>query len=173
MKTSIQVYKPPDSDKGPKCPASFQVMQSTFIQGMVWTMRLFGLSRVSVRPAMITLLTVPDITFKTLIENPPPEFMACRNFVARTVGQTMLLFGIMDIEIVPDEKELRVLRQEWSALVRGIQPGGVNKKEIKLNLESDPTGESVLDATPVTDAIGQQPAAITVETPAAPEQPQA
>ena len=43
---------------------------------------------------------------------------------------------------------MRVLRKDWSDLIEGKTSEGSSMKEIKLNLEEDPTAKSVLPTKP-------------------------
>lgn len=151
MKTSVQVYKPPDGEKGkgyPHIPRAFEPLRNWFLNEVTSYMRYFGIGRISIRPNMVGLRTMAEMTFKPLSDNPPPEFMAARSFMVRNIADRMLMFGILDVEIQPNEKELRILRKDWSDLVEGKSDGTLNLKEIKLNLEDDPTAKSVLPAQP-------------------------
>ena len=151
MKTNVQIYKPPDGEKGknyPQIPKIFEPLRNWFLNEVTSYMRYFGIARISIRPNMVGLRTMAEMTFKPLVENPPPEFMAARSFMVRNISDRMLMFGVLDVEIQPNEKELRILRKDWSDLIEGKSDGTVNMKEIKLNLEDDPTGTQVLSEKP-------------------------
>lgn len=156
MKTNIQIYKPPEGERGkgaPVIPKVFEPLRNWFLNEVVSYMRYFGIARISVRPNMVGLRTMAEMTFKPLSENPPPEFMAARSFMVRNIADRMLMFGVLDAEIQPNDKEMRILRKDWSDLVEGRAEQAINMKEIKLNLEEDPTAKSVLPPKPAEGEV--------------------
>ena len=156
MKTDVHIYKPPDGDKGkgyPRIPKAFEPLRNWFLNEVTSYMRYFGIKRISIRPNMVGLRTMAEMTFKPLDDNPPPEFMAARSFIVRNIADRMLMFGVLDVGIEPTDKEMKILRKDWSDLIEGKVNEDINLKEIKLNLEEDPTAQNVLPERPADGVI--------------------
>jgi hypothetical protein len=149
MKTNVQMYRPPnDSDQYPKIPRTFYQLRSPVINYVTSFMRLFGIANITVRPSSVGIKSLLDISFKPLSENPPPEFMQSRGFLVRNLGELMILFGLLSIEMLPTEEEMKAIRMTWSSLIEGKMEV---PSDIRLNLENDPTAESVLPNGPQKD----------------------
>ena len=139
MKTRVQLYQVPGGSKLPEIPASLAMGRETVVYNITTYMRMFGISRLTITPIGMGLKTITNVSFKAMEGEPPEAYVHSRNFVLRNMADIMALFGVLDIEILPNEKEMEVIKEGWKAYQIG------DLTNIKLNLEVDPSGESVLE----------------------------
>jgi hypothetical protein len=138
MRTKVQLYKPQEGSNMPEMPKSILAATDIILYQTTTFMRMFGVSRITVSPVNMGMKTLTDIDFKTLEGKPPIEYVAARNTALRNIAEMMSIFGVLDVEILPNEKEMGIIEESW----RAFEAGDV--VEVKLNLDTDPTGASVL-----------------------------
>ena len=156
-------------------PTPLANLRGGYIQYAVWEMRLLGISKIMIKQSLIGLRSIADVSFKAMLEQPPEEIKVCRNTFVRQLADKLTALGILELEIVPDEKEMKELQEFWKRLQE--PPRAPDRKEIKLNTETDPTGDKVTDghATDTADsnthahapAHTDTGARVTVDVPAA------
>jgi hypothetical protein len=124
-------------------------------------MRLFGLAHITVKPVTAGLRSVPQISFRPLDPAPDGVQADARNDVVRRLAEEMLMVGVLEVEITPDEGELSMLKDSWEKL--GTDQGapelfaGTAKTnesgDVQLNIEKDPTASAVIsdDPTPTVE----------------------
>jgi len=147
MKTRVQLYQAQDPNKQPPLPVEFFNAKGFVLQYVLGFMRLFGIARITARPKSVGIKSMVDVSFRPLPGNPPEPFEKAKGFALRNVAEMMHLFGVLDIEMLPDESEMDTIRKGWETL---SQPATAEqqREEIQLNIENDPTGKSVLEETP-------------------------
>jgi len=138
MKTKVQLYQVPPGSDMPEIPASLFAAKEVVLYHLTAYMRMFGIGRITVTPVGVGLKTITNVAFKPLKGEPPEEYVKARNFMLRNLADSMSLFGILDIEIQPSEEEMVIIEASWEAFKSG------EVQDIKLNLDEDPTSESVL-----------------------------
>ena len=133
-------------------PTPLANLRGGYIQYAVWEMRLLGISKIMIKQSLIGLRSIADVSFKAMLEQPPEEIKVCRNTFVRQLADKLTALGILELEIVPDEKEMKELQEFWKRLQE--PPRAPDRKEIKLNTETDPTGDKVTDghATDTADS---------------------
>jgi hypothetical protein len=142
----VQLYAPRDEGAA-TVPIELANMREFVMTFTVGFMRLFGVSKLTIKPAAIGIKTIADISFKPLDSNMPEVLTKSRNFLLRNLSDMLVMFGILDIEISPNEAEMKEIRDTWAKLssVEPRNPGeSPNVEEIKLNVDRDPTGEPVI-----------------------------
>lgn len=161
MKTNVQVYA--DGKEGtPVIPKAIQEMGKEMVKELATKMMKFGVSKISTRPYMVGLRSMLDITFNTVPSvEPPKDIVACRNFMIRHLADEMQLFGIIEIDLIPEQQDLQMLNGYWVKIAGGKVADKFG--DIHLNVEEDPTGKKVSNEQPEKPAgasnVTEQPAA--------------
>lgn len=163
MKTNVQAYTS-GQQGAPVIPKVLQEMAKEMIKELAMKMMKFGVVKISTKPYMVGLRSMLDITFNNVqgVE-PPRDILACRNFMIRHIAEEMQLFGLIEIELIPEQQDLQSLNGYWI----NISGGKVADKfgDIHLNVEEDPTGKKVVNDTQKpagsADVAGQAPAGAT------------
>lgn len=123
------------------------------VQYAVWFMRLLGITKIMIKQTLIGGRSVSDVGFKAMMEMPPEELRVCRNTMIRGIADMLTMVGVLEIEILPDEKEMASLTAFWEGIQKPpVEPA---KKDMKLNTETDPTGDKVITNG---DTINTEPA---------------
>ena len=146
MKTSVQLYQPTEAGSA-VIPAELANMREYALTFIVGFMRMFGIGKLGVKPAFVGIKSVADITFAPLMPGVPIPLAASRNYLVRQLADIAVLFGILSVEINPTDEEKEDIKVRWQNLATGAKPSSDSPAidEIKLNIESDPTGQSVID----------------------------
>jgi len=163
MKTNVQIYSS-GQEGAPTIPKAIQEMAREWVKDLATKMMKFGVIKISTRPYMVGLRSMLDITFNPVpgVE-PPKDIAACRNFMIRHIADEMQLFGIIEIELVPEQSDIQMLNGYWIKIAGGRVADKFG--DIQLNIEDDPTGKKVVDEPPKPGAEPGQP-----EQPAVPAQ---
>ena len=127
----------------PTTPTVLGNIRGGAVQYAVWWMRLLGITKITVKQTLIGMKSISDISFKAMIEQPPEELKVCRNTIVRTLAESLTIVGVLEIEIVPDEKELKDLVAFWQQIQK--PPAVRPTTDVRLNTETDPTGDKVID----------------------------
>jgi hypothetical protein len=162
MKARVNVYQPQGDAEGQiQIPNALKNMRQYYLSHATSVMRLFGVAHVTVKPVTAGLRSVPQINFRPLDPAPDGVQADSRNDVVRRLAEEMLMVGVLEVEITPDEGELRMLSDSWEKLDtdqgapelfsgtgRTGEPGAV-----QLNIEKDPTASVVIsdDPTPTVE----------------------
>ena len=174
------MYKPPEGTGHTQLPDVIFNVKDVTLSYITTFMRLFGVGRITRKPTHVGIKTLEDVSFKALPGNPPEEFAKSRSFMLRNLADMMMLFGVLDVEIVPNDEEQKIIEETWEALKSGTRPipgvmaAPAQEDNIQLNVEADPTGESVLDEREEKEEAGEceeKDVDGSVEADAAEEQP--
>jgi len=161
MNTRVQLYKPNKAEQA-SVPTELANARGAALNNISIDMRLFGIQRITVNYRSVGLKTVLYPSFKPLPGEVPPAMEALRNDNIRRIAEYMVQFGLLDIELQPDAKDLEVIQQSWTNLRKQVsgdaKPSDAapveSIQQIKLNIEPDPTTQSVLpveESTVVTE----------------------
>ena len=146
MKTKVQMYKPPEGSGAIDLPVEIFNAKEVVLSYVTTFMRLYGVARITLEPSSVGIKTLTGVSFKPLKGEPPNPYKKSRNYMIRNLADVMILFGVLDIEISPNDDEYKLIEQSWESLKSGKPlTEGQGEEKVKLNLEVDPTGENVLN----------------------------
>lgn len=149
MKVKIQVYQPQDGTAMPQLPVVLENMREIFMQDAVKCLRIFGITKTTIKPTTVGIRIVNDVSCKFMSESIPTQILALQKTVARQVAEFMLSFGVTEIELAPVEEEMVQVRDLWNQLkvtkADATKGPKALKTELPLNIEPDPSGKSVLN----------------------------
>ena len=154
MKSRVQLLKHPEEDK-PGAPLIYTNMSRLMLNFVLHFMRIYGIARISITHSNVGIMPIIDVGFQPLGITPPEELLKSRNYMVRRLADMMFLFGIIDVEAILDPNESETIRNQWHQLQTAdpgqtLQPQS-SLQNIKLNVEDDPTGKSVLPPTSGTE----------------------
>ena len=162
MKTRVQLYRPNEGTSQPQLPAPYYNGVSFVLNVVAGFMRMYGISRITLNYSTVGIQPLTDVAFQPLSVAPPEELLKSRNYMVRKLADIMFLFGILDLEAFPEGNDLEDMQKQWAMMAKmpnlqAGQPGqpipGSTVREIRLNIEDDPTGETVLSNGPITGTI--------------------
>ena len=166
MKVNVNAYNPNNESKGPALPNVLVNLRKYMMNHIGNMMRIFGIESINVKPIGLGLYSAPQINFRPMEITPGDVQVNARNTIVRQLAHNMLMVGILDVSITLEEQDVSELKSLWAtferkpeefeSLVEQGQNGAqlpVNKQQpppkssepIPLNIETDPTGESVLN----------------------------
>ena len=126
-------------------PRVLEGLRNNVVKNTAWWMQVLGITTLRNKQTLLGIRSVSDVTFKSMIQQPPVELLLCRNTVVRMLADTLALVGVLEIEIAPDENEIAELLVYWTRLQAPV-PAPV-KSEVVLNTEVDPTGTEVTNGS--------------------------
>lgn len=164
MKTNVQLYQS-DNPNSAQIPNELANLREFAISYTVAIMRMFGVGTLTAKPAFLGIKGLSDVSFKPLTTGLPEPLAQARNFVVRQLAEFILLFGILEINIVPTDEEVEALKSDWEKITQDYvrptaeqlaasQADTGNVEEIKLNIDEDPTGKKVTEDESEEDAGG-------------------
>ena len=147
MKLKAQVYQPQDSSSASKLPPILDNLRELFIPDILKWLRIFGIAKVSIKPAAVGICTINDISCRTMPEAVPELMRVLQKSVAKHTAELMLSFGVTELELLPTEEELVQMRQFWStvAAVKDPDKSLVKTNALPLNMEPDPSDKPVIN----------------------------
>lgn len=165
MKTNIVVVeqnkKPPANDQ--RATAIWQLMniptvmkhlRKPIVQMVIWHMRVLGITKIMIKQTLLGVRSLSDIAFKSMTEQPPEEIRIVRNTLVRLLADQLTLIGVMELEIIPDEKEVKEVVDYWQKIQQPERQATDEASKIKLNTETDPTGDKVEQNEPGKSEAG-------------------
>ena len=158
MKTHVQLYDVNTNDGKFQIPDILVRLRQWIVQHASEKMRIFGIGRLTTKHSAVGVASLFDPSFAPLPEQPPETLLRCRNRIVRALSDELLLYGILEIEILPTPEEMEVIKGHWHVLETGQTPEGTpaSNDDIKLNLETDPTAESVIEEKPEPEAASEE-----------------
>jgi hypothetical protein len=146
MKTNANMYHPPKGSKLKPLPLELQNSSKTVIQYVTSMMRMFGISKIAVKPRQVGIRTVSAVSFKAFPAEVPPAFKAAQGFMVRNLAEVMHLFGVLDVAMQATAEDVDKLAESWKQLqAEPAQAKPSSDESIELNIDEDPTGEPVID----------------------------
>ena len=128
----------------PTLPAVLENLQDPVIREAVWWMRLLGISKIMIKETLLGLRSIEDVNFKALAVQPPEELRILRNTMIRNIADRLSAFGVLEVEITPEENEIKELVTSWEKMKIPGTAALTATQGVKMNTEIDPTGDKVI-----------------------------
>jgi hypothetical protein len=149
MKVKAQAYQAPNGSSATRLPPALENLREWALAQITARMRVFAISKLTARPVQCGIRVVNDVSFKPMAETIPQELALLRNSVVRAEAEFMLSFGLTEVELSPTEEDMQQMRVSWATMSKYPVPAAAATadaaKNIPLNVEADPSGQSILD----------------------------
>lgn len=142
MKAKAQLFTPPAGSSMKPLANELQNAAAILARVIPEIMKVFGLSELAAQPAMVGVSVVNTISKQDLPGTLAPALLAGQRHVARLLADLMIVVGILNLKLEVESGDDVTLQKFFDAMKN--TPSSV-AGGIKLNVEEDPTGKSVLD----------------------------
>jgi len=154
MRTRVQIFQPQEGQQNP-VPAAVQRSREFGAQVATGFMRIHGIRSLTTTFRQVGLCAVTDVSYDPFDLDPPAALLALRNSIARKVSDLLFTYGILGMELFPNDEEMQTIKDGWQALESGTGPAATTDgsviQEIPLNIEQDPSGKSVVETIDGTE----------------------
>jgi hypothetical protein len=140
MKTQIKLWRS-DGRLRPDTPEVYQHFREFLVQQFASFMRLYGILTLTTTYDQLGMTGCMGVSFQPMSVNPPIDLLRARLWMVRWLGEGMQQCGITEIELQPDEADMRVICDSWAAF-NGVPSEGT----VKAPPAVDPSNERVIDA---------------------------
>jgi hypothetical protein len=127
VKTHVQVYNARPEDK--PFPLALIQARDLVLKYTISMMRVFGIAKLTAKHSVVGIKSLTGVSFQPFPLTPPPDLVAARNFVARTLAEQLTLFGILQVELVPEGTDLEILAKCWTPVEESITEVGPKDDE--------------------------------------------
>ena len=107
---------------------------------------LGGIGHITQNYTVVGITGVADLSFVPMVGEPPPAILKIRTQAVRLLADYLRLFGVLDMEVIPDATDIAGIQEMWRQLLTGepaLAGATQSMQEVPLQ-EPDPSGESVL-----------------------------
>jgi len=129
-------------------PPELQHLAKLMAQALPPIMRAVGLAEIGASPVQVGISTVNTVTKRNLPGTLPPVCVALQPKIARLLSDLMVSVGVLSLTTTAEPHEYPQLQAYWDSMSSpptDISGAAGAPGQIKLNVDQDPTGKSVLN----------------------------